>query len=102
MPKATLETLGKHAAMQKFLKGAGAVAHRMFAARLHFAKGDAFTLGDENGIIAEALRSARRKLQPAMHFAFKASHFAFLSRMGWHGERQRADEFGGEIRRLAL
>src|SRR3954471_19723325 len=86
------KTLGESTAVQKLFESPGAVAHGVFLVRLHFAEGKALAIRDEDRIIAEALAAARRKHQPSMHLAFK--NLAFAMR---HGERKRADEFGGEI-----
>ena len=44
--------------MQKFLERPGAMAHGMFLRRIDFGEGLVHAVGDENGIIAEAVIAA--------------------------------------------
>ena len=84
----------KIAAVHEFLESPGAMAHGVFRARIDFAEGLRHAVGDEDRIIAEAVRcrAAERSSVPC------TSPSKILRLAMRHGQRQGADEFGGKIR----
>src|SRR4051812_31399675 len=76
--------------MQKLIERLGAMAHGVFLRRIDFGKSFVHAIGDEDRIIAEAMISAWRKCEMAMHLAFKSLGFAAGQR-----DTQGADEFRG-------
>src|SRR5262245_2981860 len=66
MPKASLEE-GIH----KTFKGAATMRHQGFFDGIHFTEGFRLAIGDEHGVIAEAVRTPRRPCQCPRHAAFK-------------------------------
>ena len=85
-----LDGFNKNPRMQQLLEGFGPVAHRMLSCRVYFGKSLVHAVGDEDGIIAEAMIAARRKGERAMHFAFEHPALARGQR-----DAKSADEFRG-------
>src|SRR6202012_5715770 len=64
------------------------VAHRMLLRRVYLGKCLVHAVGDEDGIVAEAMIAARRESEMAMHLAFE-----YFGCARWHRHTQSADKF---------